>query len=289
MSVLTEMMEIMSNPRPRWQVVHAYLREQIVSEQLRPGDQIPTELDLAAQFGFSRPTVSKAIRTLEQEGLVTAAVPGIGRTVRTRELITWHLSKFELGAYTDDPVNRVDQWEADAHSDGWDTRQVVAGVDELDAPPEVARYLECKPGIRLVRRRRLRYVQRPQVPEQLAMIADTWTPLDIANMEIDGVAPLRRVENVVYPGGIYRALGFRQVHFSDEITVRMPTPEEARLLDQQPGTPVGQHARVGIDATGRRVRVLLSVFSGDALRLKYDLPVPETRPASNGTTTSGIA
>ncbi|MFI7531614.1 GntR family transcriptional regulator [Nocardia salmonicida] len=268
--------------RPRWKIVYDDLRLEITSGGIQPGDKIPTELDLAARYGFSRPTVRQAILRLEQEGLVSAAIAGIGRTVRSRDLITWHLTKFELGAYSDDPVNMVDQWEADAHSDGWQTRQVVAGVNDLAAPAQVARYLQCKPGTLLLRRRRLRYVTKPQVPEQLAMIADTWTPLDIADMEIDGVAPLRVESNMVYPGGIYRALGFRQVQFSDEITVRMPEPDEAELLDQQPGTPVGQHARVGIDAHGRRVRVLISVFSGDALRLKYDLYVPENRPVPNG-------
>ncbi|MBF6284476.1 GntR family transcriptional regulator (plasmid) [Nocardia farcinica] len=270
------------NKRPRWKVIYDDLRGQITSGRLQPGDKIPAELELAERYSFSRPTVREAIRRLEQEGLLTAGVAGIGRTVRSRDLITWHLTKFELGAYADDPVNMVDQWEADAHSDGWSTRQVVAGVAELPATAQVAHYLQCKPGSLLLRRRRLRYVTKPHVAEQLAMIADTWTPLDIANLEIDGVAPLRVESNVVYPGGIYRALGFRQVQFSDEITVRMPEPDEADLLDQQPGTPVGQHARVGIDVTGRRVRVLLSVFSGDALRLRYDLPVPENRPATNG-------
>ncbi|MBF6234815.1 GntR family transcriptional regulator [Nocardia farcinica] len=271
--------------RPRWKVIYDDLREQITSGALQPGDKIPTELELADRYSFSRPTVREAIRRLEQEGLLTAAIAGIGRTVRSRDLITWHLTKFELGAYSDDPVNMVDQWEADAHADGWSTRQVVASVAELPATAQVAQYLQCRPGTLLLRRRRLRYVTKPQVPEQLAMIADTWTPLDIANMEIDGVAPLRTESNVVYPGGIYRALGFRQTQFCDEITVRMPEPDESELLDQQPGTPVGQHARVGIDATGRRVRVLLSVFSGDALRLRYDLNVPENRPATNGAAT----
>lgn len=270
--------------RPRWRVVYDDLREQITRGDLQPGDKIPAELDLAERYQFSRPTIREAIRRLEQEGLLTAAIAGIGRTVRRRDLITWHLTKFELGAYSDDPVNRVDQWEADATADGWTTRQVVADVSELPATAQVAAYLQCKPGTLLLRRRRLRYVSKPTVPEQLAMIADTWTPLDIANMQIDGVAPLRVESNVVYPGGIYRALGFRQVRFEDEITVRMPEPDEAELLDQQPGTPVGQHARVGVDAHGRRVRVLLSVFSGDALRLAYHLHVPENRPASNGAT-----
>ncbi|WP_169336860.1 GntR family transcriptional regulator [Nocardia niigatensis] len=272
----------MTSPRPRWQVVHDHLRELITSEKLRPGDQIPTEEKLAEQFGFSRPTVNKAVRQLELEGLVTSAVAGIGRQVRSKDPITWRLTKFELGAYTDDPLNRIDQWEADAHADGWETRQVVASVEELEAPADVARYLQCRPGTRLLRRRRLRYVHKANHPEQLAMVADTWTPLDIANMEIDGVAPLRAADNVVYSGGIYRALGFQQVLFSDEITIRMPTPEEAALLDQQPGSPVGQHARTGIDASGRRVRVLISVFSGDALRLHYDLRVPGTGPHNGG-------
>jgi GntR family transcriptional regulator len=267
--------------RPRWQVVYDDLRESITSGQLAPGERIPTEMDLAAQYGWSRQTIRDAIRRLEQDGIITAAIPGVGRSVRTRDLITWNLTRFELGAYSDDTVNGVDQWESDAHADGWDTRQVVAGVEELAAPREVARYLQCRSGSKLLRRRRLRYVRKNGQPEALAAIADTWTPLDIADMTINGVAPLREPESVVYPGGIYRALGFRQVHFSDEITVRMPTPEEASLLEVQPGTPVGQHARVGIDATGRRVRVLISVFSGDALRLRYDLNVPETRPTDS--------
>lgn len=58
----------------------------------------------------------------------------------------------------------------------------------------------------------------------------------------------------------------------------MPTPEESDQLHVQPGTPVGQHARVGIDDAGRRVRVLVSVLAGDRQRLRYDLDVPERRP-----------
>lgn len=270
-----------SGIRPRWEIVYDDLRNRIDQGELAPGDRVPTELDLAERYSFSRATIRSAITRLEQDGLITAGSGSLGRTVRKRELIKWNLSRFELGAYTDDVINQVDQWEADAHSEGWETRQVVTEVAELDAPDEIARYLGCKPGAKLVRRRRLRYVRKADVPEQLAMIADTWTPLDIAQLQINGVAPLLERSNVVYPGGIYRALGFRQMQFRDEIQVRMPTPEEMSLLQVQPGTPVGQHARVGVDVSGRRVRVLISVFAGDRQRLRYDLDVPERRPASN--------
>ncbi len=265
----------------RWQAVYNDLRRQIDRGELAPGDQVPAEFDLAERYGFSRSTVRLALGRLERDGVITAGAGSLGRQVRRRELIKWNLTRFELGAYADDPDNHIDQWEADAHSEGWDARQIVADVAELAAPDEVARYLRVKHGTRLVRRRRLRYVSKPGVPERLAMIADTWTPLGIARQKIDGVAPLLQPTSVVYPGGIYRALGFRQVQFHDEIQVRMPTPDEADLLHVQPGTPVGQHARIGIDATGRRVRVLVSVFAGDRQRLRYDLDVPERRPTDD--------
>lgn len=268
----------MTDSRPRWAVVYEDLRTRIDQGELAPGATIPTEHGLMEQYGFSRNTVRSAITRLEQDGLVTEGAGSLGRRVRTRELINFNLSRFELGAYADDVVNRVDQWEADAHAEGWETRQVVSDVAELEAPAEIARYLRCKPGSRLVRRRRLRYVRKPHVPEMLAMIADTWTPIEIARKQIDGVAPLLERSNVTYPGGIYRALGFRQVRFEDEIQSRMPTPEETELLRLPTGTPVGQHARVGIDKTGRRVRVLVSVFAGDRQRLTYELSIPENTP-----------
>jgi GntR family transcriptional regulator len=262
----------------RWQAVYQDLRGQIDRGELAPGDQVPAELDLAERYGFSRSTIRLALARLEQDGAITAGAGSLGRQVRRRELIKWNLTRFERGAYADDPDNMVDQWEADAHTEGWAARQVVTDVSELPATDDIARFLAVRVGTRLVRRRRLRYVAKSGVPERLAMIADTWTPLNIARLKINGTAPLLQPTNVVYPGGIYRALGFRQVQFRDEIQVRMPTPEEAGLLHVQPGTPVGQHARVGVDARGRRVRVLVSVFAGDRQRLRYDLDVPEYRP-----------
>lgn len=270
----------MAGTRARWEVVYDDLRAQIDQGKLAPGDRIPAELDLAEQFGFSRATVRTAITRLEQDGLVTAGAGSLGRQVRRRELLSWNLTRFELGAYADDPVNLVDQWEADAQSEGWTTRQVVHSVVELAAPAQVAQYLDCPVGTRLVRRRRLRYVSRGPVHDRLAMIADTWTPVKIARKKIKGVAPLMQEENVVYPGGIYRALGFNQVRYEDELQVRMPSPDEADLLRMEPGTPVSQHARVGIDEEGQRVRVLISTAAGDLVQMRYTLDVPATRPES---------
>jgi GntR family transcriptional regulator len=78
-------------------------------------------------------------------------------------------------------------------------------------------------------------------------------------------------QDIAVAGGFVRAIGINQVEFRDEIRVRMPNPDESRLLDLGTGTPVGEHARVGIDNTGRRIRVIISVFPGSRMFLAYNL------------------
>lgn len=47
-----------------------YLRDRIRSGHWSPGERLPGEFDLQAQFGFSRATVRDALNTLEGEGIV---------------------------------------------------------------------------------------------------------------------------------------------------------------------------------------------------------------------------
>lgn len=55
---------------PAYKAVCTMVEQRIVRGELKPGTQLPTELDLAQQFGVNRSTVREAIRQLEQEGLV---------------------------------------------------------------------------------------------------------------------------------------------------------------------------------------------------------------------------
>lgn len=48
-----------------YEQIIGYIREAIANEQLRPGDRLPTEKQLAFHFGVSRPTVREAIKVLE--------------------------------------------------------------------------------------------------------------------------------------------------------------------------------------------------------------------------------
>lgn len=69
------------SPKPVYRAVRtSRLYEQIVQQveesilkgQLKPGDQLPAERDLAQSFGVSRTAVREAVKTLREKGLVEA-------------------------------------------------------------------------------------------------------------------------------------------------------------------------------------------------------------------------
>ena len=60
--------------------------------------------------------------------------------------------------------------------------------------------------------------------------------------------------------------------FTEEVTARMPSPEESRLLNLGPGVPVFRLVRTAYDLDGRAVEVCDTIMAADAYLLAYDLP-----------------
>jgi GntR family transcriptional regulator len=77
------------------------------------------------------------------------------------------------------------------------------------------------------------------------------------------------------PGGIYARLeeaGHVLERFTEEVSARMPTPDEARVLALAPGVPVFRLVRTAFDQDGRAVEVCDTIMASDAYLLSYDLP-----------------
>ena len=70
----------LSSPKKMALQVRDGVRDYIVGHSLRVGDRIPTEAELCAAFGVSRPLVREALRLLEQERLIVTK-HGLGRYV----------------------------------------------------------------------------------------------------------------------------------------------------------------------------------------------------------------
>lgn len=63
--------------------LYGQILEQIVSNQLKPGERLPSEHQIATAFGVSRPVVREGLRKLQEDGLVDVR-RGSGSFVRRR-------------------------------------------------------------------------------------------------------------------------------------------------------------------------------------------------------------
>ncbi len=57
---------------PLYMQLYRQLREEIEAGSLQMGGQLPSERELAANYGISRPTARKALALLKQDGIVSA-------------------------------------------------------------------------------------------------------------------------------------------------------------------------------------------------------------------------
>lgn len=120
------------------------LRGMIADEQLRPGDQLPTEPALAKRFGVSRSKVREALKLLEQDGLVHA-VQGRGRFVSP------------LGSLrVERPVTIYESISGMLAGRGYAVTTVVLGVEETVADRRIAAALDLAAGDPIIRLTRLR-------------------------------------------------------------------------------------------------------------------------------------
>ena len=68
---------------PPYRQIAAWLRERILSGELRPGQRLPTERDIQQLTGAAQTTTRRAYRLLAADGLVVTT-PGRGTHVKAR-------------------------------------------------------------------------------------------------------------------------------------------------------------------------------------------------------------
>ena len=60
------------------EVIYEQIFEKISTKELKPGDRLPSERELASQFGCGRPSVREALRMLQQDDLIDIDVGANG-------------------------------------------------------------------------------------------------------------------------------------------------------------------------------------------------------------------
>ncbi|SBT69303.1 GntR family transcriptional regulator [Micromonospora sediminicola] len=234
---------------PAYQRIATAIRDKIVSGELAGGEQLPTELELAEQWGVARQTVRNGIAVLVSEGLVVAKRP-LGHFVRKRENMLYR----PQGESRDQPVSpEMDRFYQQITEEGRVPSQTI-DVSLVQATPDIAQRLRVDPGTVVVARRRVRYINGEPIN-----INDSHFPLDIVkDSEVMLPADVARGTNQVLAD-----LGYPQDRAIDEIYTRMPTPEQIHRLGLGPGTPVAVHYVTGYVADGTPVRCTVNVLPSD--------------------------
>ncbi len=111
-----------------------YLLTLIENGMYQPGDQLPSENELAAQLGISRPTLREALRNLEQDGVVIRK-HGVGTFVSRA-----------YGGRLDSGLERLESILELAARQGLQLTFDVLRVSETLADEELAKALQVAPG-----------------------------------------------------------------------------------------------------------------------------------------------
>ncbi len=246
-----------SDTRALYERVADDLRASIERGELRPGETVPPEQELATRHGVARQTVRQALQQLTNEGLL-ASGRGRGRIVRSQTRLRWQLSHFEDQARHGEDA---DAWAHEVSEQGHSPRQEV--TVSIDMPsPVIAERLSLDPEKDLVVvRRRVRYVD--DMPFQLA---DSYFP----EVLVRGTR-LMLPKDVFAPGGLLASIGHPQAKLIDEIQIRMPTKEESSRLGLPAGTPIAEHMRTGYGEDKTPLRVMVTIVPGDRHTLVYEL------------------
>jgi GntR family transcriptional regulator len=240
---------------PKYQQIADRLRGQINGGALGPGQRLPSEPDLAAEYDASRNTVRLAIALLINQGLVVSR-QGLGTfVVEPTKPFTALLSRI-----SEPPTEQHASMALPVVSPAQDESELVRLIVEtITASPSVAEKLDLESGDQVVVRRSQYFIG--DVPWQLI---NSYYPSDVAK----GTA--LEQAGVIESGSIalLSTLGYAQQGFVDEIGARMPNAREFDFFKLVSGTPVIVVNRTSYGGD-RPIRLTRYIYRGDRVRLLH--------------------
>jgi len=235
---------------PLYQQIKGLILQSLQVGEWKPGEAIPSEMDLAARFRVSQGTVRKAIDELAAENLVVRR-QGKGTFVATHA--EQHVQYRFLKLMPD---------SGDRDSEGPAQRSVLE-CRRVRATAEVARSLALRPGDPLVQVRRI--LSFGGVP---TILEDLWLPGNaFKGMTADQVAG--------YHGPTYAMFelefGVRMVRAEEKIRAVLPDEQQAALLKVEQQTPLLSVERVAYTYNDVPMELRRGLYRTDTHHYRNDL------------------
>jgi GntR family transcriptional regulator len=226
------------------------LKSRIENGTYPPGELLPSQNDLAREFGLSRPTVIEALRVLRQDGWIETQA-GRGSFVRGR-VPTMSVEPGQSGQ------NMLERAESETSAE-----LLQAGI--VVAPSRVTNLLDLPAGAKAFLRQ---YVLHDS--EEPIELVSAWFPLDLATgTDLASPEPLSE--------GIRRHLqqrkGVRLDYAVERVIARSASADEAATLRMTVGGPVLNVLVTGHDANGAARQLVDAVLPGDRHELRDVYPL----------------
>lgn len=233
-----------SNSDPLYLQFHRRILEAIAQGQLKAGDHLPPERDMAAQTGLSRVTIRKGIEALVASGQLVQR-RGSGTFVAHRiERMEQALSL--LTSFTEDMARRGKQVQSH-----WLSRDVHAPT-----PAEVMA-LGLGPNDRVARLERVRNCDGVPLAIERASLPARILP------------DPQRVETSLY--AVLESRGKRPVRAMQRISATIIGARDAELLGVMPGVAGLRIERISCLGNDQVVEFTKAIYRGDAYDFSVDL------------------
>ena len=238
------------------------LREQILTGDLTPGARLPSENDLAGRYATSRPTVRRALERLQGDGLIVGE-QGRGWFVRPKP----HVRMLITGSnYRRHRALGLPGFNAQALEQGMSPRQDITEVARISAPPDVAQQLDIDEGSPVIVRRRVFLLD-----DEPAALTDSYYPaIWAAGTALEQPERIKGGAHAIIEddtGPIRRRIAGSM----DDITARMPTPDEVAKLRLPQGIPVFRVLRTVYDSENRPLEVQETIAASDRHGFRYEV------------------
>jgi GntR family phosphonate transport system transcriptional regulator len=225
-----------------WRQILGTLEAEIAAGSLAAGARLPTEGELSARFGVNRHTIRRAMEELQTRGLVRIE-QGRGSFV-AEDVLDYRLGPRTRFSEVIRRQNREPQGR-------------MLRIEETGAEAAVAEALKLRRGAPVV------------LAERLGLA--NGRPVLISTHHFPAARFPRIAGLLAEDPSITRALAvcgvpdyWRQV---TRITARMPTPEEAALLQQARSRPVLATEAVNVDAAGQPLDVSFGRYAAGRMQI----------------------
>ncbi|GGB39323.1 phosphonate metabolism transcriptional regulator PhnF [Roseibium aquae] len=225
-----------------WRQIGEWLKGEIASGTFKQGTRLPTESDIAAQFGVNRHTVRRAIAALASEGIVRAD-QGRGTYVAAAPL------SYPIGPRT--RFSEIVSGQAKAPSG----RLIGSRTEAANA--FLAAKLDVPVGTLLIRLEALRVADGIPI-----IVATSWFEQARMPNLVTDYAETGSITAALTAAGItdYQRKG-------NQITAELVDPQDARHLNVPIGQPVLVVESVNIDKKGQPVQFTQARMAADRIQL----------------------